>query len=251
MHSKVWGQYLWRTLHSLTFCFPVENITKEKRELFINLFKLLEKVLPCPVCRKHYIKKLKEKPISHNVNNRNSLVKWLVNLHNNINSGLGKRVLSMAEVNKIYLNGKKEIKFNFTDFSTLLKIYTRLNNISYFNLKKFITIIFEINPNNILKTKGLNLYNDINSIQNSNNLNNWINNFDKTIFPKNMNINNDKKIKVLNSEPKQKNIIQSNPKKIIQNKNSKIINNNNFQRNKLIQRNKNYSAFLIKYNLIN
>ena len=244
MHSKVWGQYLWRTLHSLTFCFPNENVKKETRDLFINLFKLLEKVLPCPVCRKHYIKKLKEKPISHYVNNRNRLVKWLVDLHNNINSGLGKRVLSMAEVNKIYLNGKKEINFNFTDFSTLLKIFTRLNNITYFNLRKFITNIFDINPNNILKTKGLSLYNDINSIQNSDKLNIWINKFDQTIFSNNININkvNNKKVKVLNSNEKKNKNSKLKPKKIIQKNNSK--------KNNLIKRNNNYNAFLLKYNLI-
>lgn len=240
MHSKVWGQYLWRTLHSLTFCFPNENVKKETRDLFIDLFKLLEKVLPCPVCRKHYIKKLKERPIINYVINRNSLVKWLVNLHNNVNSGLGKRVLSIFEVNKIYLNNKKEINFDFSDFSTLLKIYTRLNNISYLNIRKFVKIIFEINPNNVLKSKGIDLYNSINSIQNPNMLNIWVNNFDKVIFEKNININNSKKVKVLNSDKNIKNRIR----------NKKIIQNNNLIKNNLIKRNNNYDSFLRKYNLI-
>lgn len=50
MDPLLWGPCLWKTLFSISF-----NCKHEDLPTIIKLLKLLERVLPCPTCRNHYI----------------------------------------------------------------------------------------------------------------------------------------------------------------------------------------------------
>jgi hypothetical protein len=69
------------------------------------------KFLPCESCRVNYQRHLKELPLTDDIlNSRNKFIYWFVDIHNIVNEELGKRKISYAEFNKIYMENKVEEK---------------------------------------------------------------------------------------------------------------------------------------------
>ena len=103
MLTSVWGPPLWHSLHTISFNYPVKP-TKEQKENYFNYFKCLESVLPCKYCRDNYTKNLKTLKFgkSH-FKNRETLSKFVYNLHENVNTNLGKKSgLSYEQVRDRY-----------------------------------------------------------------------------------------------------------------------------------------------------
>jgi hypothetical protein len=91
MLTYVWGPALWHSLHTISFNYPVKPSDKQKKE-YMNYFKSLGKVLPCKYCRDNYKNNLKKLPLKGSVfKNRESLSRWVFNLHELINTNLGKK----------------------------------------------------------------------------------------------------------------------------------------------------------------
>ena len=53
VHSKVWGQYLWRLLHTLTYSYN-PKMNAEIKAKYVRLFHVIKDAIPCPICRNHY-----------------------------------------------------------------------------------------------------------------------------------------------------------------------------------------------------
>ncbi len=105
MVTSVWGPPLWHSLHTISFNYPVKP-TKEQKENYYNYFKCLENVLPCKYCRDNYKVNLKNLKFgkSH-FKNRESLSKFVYNLHEHVNKNLGKKsTLSYDQVRDRYEN---------------------------------------------------------------------------------------------------------------------------------------------------
>ena len=105
MEPKVWGPGAWLFLHSITLNYP-ENPTDKDKMFYKNFFLNLQNVLPCPSCAQHYSMNLKKFPIDPALENRELLVKWLIDIHNEVNVKNNKRKYSYNEVidkyNKLY-----------------------------------------------------------------------------------------------------------------------------------------------------
>jgi hypothetical protein len=62
-------------------------------------------MLPCEKCRFHFEENLTKYPLTDAVvSSRYTLVVWLINIHNDVNSRLGKRQIPVEEVIKKYTN---------------------------------------------------------------------------------------------------------------------------------------------------
>lgn len=94
-----WGPKLWEFLHCLTFDYPLQP-TEEDKQHYREFFQSLQYVLPCIYCRRNYVRNMNEIPIR--LDNRNELVFWLIDLHNEVNGKEGKRSHSYDEVIKMY-----------------------------------------------------------------------------------------------------------------------------------------------------
>ena len=105
MLTSIWGPPLWHTLHTISFNYPV-NPTKEQKENYYNFFKNLRHVLPCKYCRINLKKNLKSIPLKKSVfKNRDSLSRWVYNLHETVNKMLDKKSgLSYKDVRERYEN---------------------------------------------------------------------------------------------------------------------------------------------------
>lgn len=94
-----WGNSLWEFIHTVS-CFDDITLVKEK---LINV----KNVIPCEKCIPHYnnylksidvyIKKYKEIPLFY----------WSVDVHNDVNRRIGKRIIGYEEAKNKWLN--KEI----------------------------------------------------------------------------------------------------------------------------------------------
>jgi len=92
MDNKIWGPNFWFTLHTTTLAYP-DNPTYHDKRRYNDFFVSFQYILPCQKCREHYKQHLDNFPISISLDNKESLVKWLFNLHNQVNISLKKPVM--------------------------------------------------------------------------------------------------------------------------------------------------------------
>ena len=91
MLTSVWGPSLWHSLHAISFNYPIKPTYRQKKEYF-SFFKSLKNILPCKYCRINYVKNLRAVPLTmKTMKNRETFSLWLYNLHEEINTMLGKK----------------------------------------------------------------------------------------------------------------------------------------------------------------
>ena len=103
MLTTVWGPSLWHSLHTISFNYPIKP-SKQEKQNYYNFFMGLKHVLPCRYCRDNFVKNLKQVPLTNNtMKSRETLSKWLYDLHEEINRMLGKKSgLSFEDVRNRY-----------------------------------------------------------------------------------------------------------------------------------------------------
>lgn len=91
MLTSVWGPPMWHSLHTISFNYPVNPSDKDKNDYLI-FFKSLKNILPCKYCRDNFKKNLKQLPLNKStMKNRETLSRWVYNLHEMVNTNLGKK----------------------------------------------------------------------------------------------------------------------------------------------------------------
>jgi len=98
---SAWGPFFWHTMHIVALGYPTNPSYGHKKAAkeFIESFAFL---IPCPICKEHFIEHLKESPISPFLDRREDLFKWTVTLHNKVNKKLGKPIVSELEAIHYY-----------------------------------------------------------------------------------------------------------------------------------------------------
>ena len=102
MEPKIWGKHAWLFLHTITLNYPDEPTLSDKQN-YKSFFESLIDILPCPTCREHYEQNIINHPID--LSSRESLIKWLIKIHNLVNEKNGKPILSYEDV----INNYKDI----------------------------------------------------------------------------------------------------------------------------------------------
>jgi len=121
--TRIWGNSLWHVMHCMSFNYPI-NPTKEDKKSYMFFVKNLKNVLPCGKCRKNLSGNFKKLPLNMNdMLNRETFSKYIYNLHEIINTMLGKKSgLSYEEVRNTYehfrARCKKEVKKTVTNNNT-------------------------------------------------------------------------------------------------------------------------------------
>src|SRR3990172_6222834 len=94
MNQNEWGPPTWMFLHTISLNYPLEP-SVEQRDRMLEFLLSLQHVLPCRYCRANYKRHLKELPAK--LENRSSFFKFMVDLHNFVNSETGKKTISYRE----------------------------------------------------------------------------------------------------------------------------------------------------------
>jgi hypothetical protein len=133
MTNSYWGPMTWKTLHCITYYYP-NNPSDEIKKLYVDFFyNIVVAILPCPICQLHFLKQLRDNPIYNHLHSRQSLSRWLVDLHNDVNKRNKKRIMKYEEADRLYMN-----KVNMNEINRLIlfqrkRLQYRSLNINYFN----------------------------------------------------------------------------------------------------------------------
>ena len=103
MKADIWGPAGWLFLHSITLNYP-ENPTQLDKDNYSVFFASIQNTLPCEKCKEHYKNNIYENPIR--LNSREDLVKWLIEIHNEVNKNNNKPIFTydmfIDKYSKIY-----------------------------------------------------------------------------------------------------------------------------------------------------
>jgi hypothetical protein len=103
MMTKIWGPIVWTALHTISFNYPV-NPTSEDKKHYKDFIYSLRYVLPCKYCRINLTKNLKQKPLQMcHMKNRDTFSRYIYELHELVNKMLDKKSgLSYCDVRERY-----------------------------------------------------------------------------------------------------------------------------------------------------
>ena len=101
MNPKFWGPHAWIFLHSITMSYPKEP-TEQDKQIYLSFFTNLQNIIPCEKCQYNYSNNLEKYPIEPGLKTRETLIQWLINIHNEINKENGSPEYSYDQVIEEY-----------------------------------------------------------------------------------------------------------------------------------------------------
>lgn len=110
MSPSVWGPIVWMTMHIVTLGYS-DTPTEFEKKAAIEFFESLTYMIPCPICKEHYKVILEKNPVQKAVKSRDSLVKWVFHIHNEVNEQLGKPKITLDQFIKNLNVLSKQSKF--------------------------------------------------------------------------------------------------------------------------------------------
>ena len=121
--NKEWGPFVWSILHALAekagkVVFALYEA--DERRAWIHLIQATGPMLPCSECREHYKEWLHLHPVTSiqtmpYTDIQAWIRKWLWELHENVNTRLGKPSVPIAEVQGLYKTVNISMQFKLFD----------------------------------------------------------------------------------------------------------------------------------------
>ena len=99
---SVWGPHGWKFMHYVSLGYPTEPTTEDKNN-YKQFYESLQYILPCGTCANNYTKNIREFPIDKSLETRDSLVKWVIDIHNSVNKETGKKLYDYDQGLKLYI----------------------------------------------------------------------------------------------------------------------------------------------------
>lgn len=143
MEPNIWGPGAWTFLHSITLNYP-DNPSTEQKKNYSDFFYMLQKVLPCSICKNNLKLHMEKHPINFNLNSKEKFIKWLVKIHNESNIQNGKREITYDEFLTIYKNLYKNSEESITYYKKKNKIQKIILIILIFTILILIGILILI-----------------------------------------------------------------------------------------------------------
>ena len=128
-----WGPIYWKFLHGIV----KHKHNKQHHGRFVYIMNALAFILPCSICRSNYLLKLIDSPVPQK-ESKETLQRWLVSLHNEVNRDLGKPILPYT---KAVLGVSTQINEALKMF-ILITQYNIQYNVKDKKLKKDMQIVF-------------------------------------------------------------------------------------------------------------
>ena len=102
--NHIWGPELWKILHCAAERIgsqSLKRLPQEEKRIWSGLLSSLRYTLPCPLCKKHYTQFSSTYPLT--AMDRNTVRKWLFDLHQDANRHTDKHVeITLEELPSIY-----------------------------------------------------------------------------------------------------------------------------------------------------
>jgi hypothetical protein len=145
MNQNIWGPPFWLSLHTISFNYPLKP-TEQDKVNYKNFYTSFQNVIPCSICKKNYIRHLKEHPIDNYLSSRRKLSEWVIDMHNMVNGETGKKILSSDVVVKKYEDiYKKKIELDADNSnSNIIEGFSNQNTNNIHGIQKILYIILFI-----------------------------------------------------------------------------------------------------------
>ena len=101
---NIWGPHGWKFMHYVSLGYP-DNPSQQDKNNYKRFYYSLKDVLPCDKCATNYETNITEYPIDNHLDSRESLIKWVVDIHNKVNVETGKNELSYEDATELYRKG--------------------------------------------------------------------------------------------------------------------------------------------------
>jgi hypothetical protein len=98
---EVWGPFFWHTIHIVALGYPSEPSYAQKRAAK-EFYESLKTLIPCPICREHFVVHLEKYPITPHLDRKADLFRWTILLHNEVNKILNKPIFTETQVLAYY-----------------------------------------------------------------------------------------------------------------------------------------------------
>lgn len=89
---------MWHVIHTLAATYD-----ESKKKYFVSFITSLCNLLPCPMCRRHFIQTLKKYPLDKYLQNNKTLFLWSYLIHNDVNERKNVKSPPFTEVAKFFL----------------------------------------------------------------------------------------------------------------------------------------------------
>ena len=122
MKPEIWGPHLWFILHLISFEYP-ERPTEYDKRIYHDFYNSIKDVLPCEMCRKHYREHITRYPLTPHLDTRDTLIKWVIQVHNFVNISLGKPIYNVQQVMETYAKIKPISPFATINNQEIVKRY--------------------------------------------------------------------------------------------------------------------------------
>ena len=102
--SNEWGVHGWKFIHHVAWGFPF-NPTENDKNNYKQFFTIIGTILPCGGCNIHYNESLVKFPLTDEVLlNKMNLMKWSIDIHNEVNLINGKKIYEYEEALELIQN---------------------------------------------------------------------------------------------------------------------------------------------------
>jgi len=108
LKPSIWGPYGWKFMHFVSLGYP-DNPTSDDKRNYKEFYNSLQGVLPCERCAINYKQNIIDSPIDGHLDNRDALVKWVVDIHNTVNNELQKDQIGYEDAVNLYLNEESHV----------------------------------------------------------------------------------------------------------------------------------------------
>jgi hypothetical protein len=114
-----WQRITWHLFHTISL-----NYNDKYKEEYIIFFDTLKTIIPCGICRKHYIENTSKNDmeIDKNINN-DKIFNWTIDMHNSVNKMNRKKIWNHDESRKYY----EQHNFNNKTLKFFIYEYIRAN----------------------------------------------------------------------------------------------------------------------------
>ena len=94
VNPNLWGYHQWMILHLMAYNYPVKPTNDQKLQV-TSYITSMASLLPCPGCSLHCTRYIEKHSIISD--SKKSLFNYLVDMHNDVNKRLGKRLYDYDE----------------------------------------------------------------------------------------------------------------------------------------------------------
>ena len=103
IQPDIWGPHGWKFMHYISLGYPINPSENDKLN-YKNFYYSLQYILPCEKCQINYRKNILENPIDNFLKDRESLTKWVIDIHNKVNLETNKPIYDYDEAILLYTN---------------------------------------------------------------------------------------------------------------------------------------------------